>query len=295
MGVEIAEEFANLFPDGVYFIIGNHDIWGKSSNDINSLKSIKWIPGIKIMEEPETLLLSDKRFFMMPWRKDHEEEEKTLDEADIHDYLCCHTDIRGLKFNKSVHIEDGPAQEKFRKFKRVYSGHIHYAQEVDNIKMLGSPYEITRSDMGNTKGITLLDLADGNEIFFENTYSPKFKKLYFSQILDSTPAELEEIFRNNFVDVMIDPKMALKAPLNILTEAIQSQKRLKFHPYDPDQTNSLSVQIMETDGRQFNVIDFISEYVYSLDYDNETRDKIKKSLHKLYQNVIEKEKEDKEI
>jgi hypothetical protein len=52
---------------------------------------------------------------------------------------------------------------------------------------------------------------------------------------------------------------------------------------------------METDGRQFNVIDFISEYVYSLDYDNETRDKIKKSLHKLYQNVIEKEKEDKEI
>ena len=295
MGVEIAEEFAKLFPDGVYFIIGNHDIWGKSSNDINSLKSIKWIPGIKILEEPETINLSGKTFFMMPWRKDHEEEEQTLEQADPHDYLCCHTDIRGLKFNRSVQVEEGPSQDKFKKFSRVYSGHIHYAQEVDNIKMLGSPYEITRSDMGNTKGITLLNLETGMETFFENLYSPKFKKLYFSQILDSTPSELDEIFRNNFVDIMIDPKMALKAPLNILTETVQSQKRLKFHPYDPDQANSLSVQIMETDGRQFNVIDFISEYVSSLDYDLDTQSRIRKSLNKLHQSVIEKEKEDREI
>jgi DNA repair exonuclease SbcCD nuclease subunit len=295
MGVEVAEELSNLFPDGVYFIIGNHDIWGKSSNDVNSLKSIKWIPGINIFEEPETLILSDKKFFMMPWRKDHDEEENTIEGAEPHDYLCCHTDIRGLKFNRFVNIEGGTNIDKFRKFGSVYSGHIHYSQTVDNIKMLGSPYEITRSDMGNPKGITLLDLSSGDETYFPNDFSPKFKKLYFDEILDMNSLEVEEMFRNNFVDIMIDPRMALKAPLNIITDTIQSQRKLSFHPYDPEQANPLSMQIMETDGKQFNVLDFIGEYVRTIETDEDTKDKIKRSLGKLYQTVVEKDQENREL
>jgi DNA repair exonuclease SbcCD nuclease subunit len=295
LGVEVAEELSNLFPGGVYFIIGNHDIWGKNSNDVNSLKSIKWIPGITIFEEPETLVLGGKKFFMMPWRKDHEEESDTLEKAERHDYLCCHTDIRGLKFNKFSNVEEGASIDKFKKFGSVYSGHIHYSQRVDNINMLGSPYEITRSDMGNPKGITLLDLETGDETYFANDFSPKFKKLYFNDILDMTPAEVEDIFRNNFVDIMIDPRMALKAPLNIITDLIQSQRKLSFHPYDPEQANPLSIQIMETDGKQFNVLDFIGEYVRTLETDEPTKDKIKRSLGKLYQSVLEKDQENREL
>jgi hypothetical protein len=161
--------------------------------------------------------------------------------------------------------------------------------------MLGSPYEITRSDMGNPKGITLLDLETGKETYFENDFSPKFKKLYFNDILDMTPSEVEDIFRNNFVDIMIDPRMALKAPLNIITDLIQSQRKLSFHPYDPEQANPLSIQIMETDGKQFNVLDFIGEYVRTLETDEPTKDKIKRSLGKLYQSVLEKDQENREL
>lgn len=295
LGVEVAEELSNLFPDGIYFIIGNHDIWGVSSNGVNSLKSIKWIPGINIFEEPETLLMGDKRFFMMPWRKDHAEEESTLDSADPHDYLCCHADIRGLNFNRHIQVEDGASADKFKKFTRVYSGHIHYSQSHENIKMLGSPYEITRSDMGNKKGITLLDLASGEEEYFENDFSPKFKRFYFDDILNSTPEMLEPQFRNNFVDIMVDPRMALKAPLNIITETIQTQRRLNFHPYDPDNAGLLQSNIMDTDGRQFSVIDFINEYVGSMEIDQETRDKIKKTLSRLYHKIVENDQEKKEI
>lgn len=295
LGVEVAEELSNLFPDGIYFIIGNHDIWGVSSNGVNSLKSIKWIPGINIFEEPETLLMGNKRFFMMPWRKDHAEEESTLDSAEPHDYLCCHADIRGLNFNRHIQVEDGASADKFKKFTRVYSGHIHYSQSHENIKMLGSPYEITRSDMGNKKGITLLDLASGHEEYFENDFSPKFKRFYFDDILHSTPEMLEPQFRNNFVDIMVDPRMALKAPLNIITETIQTQRRLNFHPYDPDNAGLLQSNIMDTDGRQFSVIDFINEYVGSMEIDQETRDKIKKTLSRLYHKIVENDQEKKEI
>ena len=40
-------------------------MWGKTSNDVNSLKSLKWIPGINIIEEPQTLKILDKSFLLI--------------------------------------------------------------------------------------------------------------------------------------------------------------------------------------------------------------------------------------
>jgi hypothetical protein len=157
--------------------------------------------------------------------------------------------------------------------------------------MLGSPYELTRSDMGNPKSVTLLDLETGEEKKFINNFSPKFKKFYFDQILEMNIEQLEPEFRNNFVDIMIDPKMALRAPLNILTEAIFSQRKLGFHPYDPNQASSLSAQIYDTDGKQFSVMDFIREYVKNLEHDDITKTKLINSLEKLYKLTVEKDQE----
>ena len=286
LGIDVAEEFSKIFKDGVYFIVGNHDIWGRTTNDVNSLKTIKWIPGITVFEEPQSVNLGNKKFFFMPWRKDHEEEIITLESSLPHDVLCCHTDIRGLKFNRYTTVETGANADKFNKFGRVYSGHIHYSQKHDNINMLGSPYEITRSDMDNPKSITMLDLSTMEESVYVNDFSPKFKKIFFSQILESTIDQLEPIFRNNFVDVMIDPMMSLKAPLGILTDSITSQRTLKFHPYDPDQANNLSQQIIDADGRQFNVMSFIKEYVDQMDNDADTKEKLIKSISKLHQVIV---------
>jgi DNA repair exonuclease SbcCD nuclease subunit len=294
LGVDIFEELSNIFSDGVYVIAGNHDLWGKSSNKINSLKSIKWIPNVSVFEDPVTLKLMDKNFFLMPWRKDHNAESETLEYIEPHDVLCCHAYIRGLKLNKYVNVESGAEIDKFKKFTRVYSGHIHYAQKQDNITMLGSPYELTRSDMDNQKSITLLDLSDMNEIVYPNTFSPRFKKFYFNDILESTPDELEPKFRNNFVDVMIDPVMALKAPLSMLTDMIATQRFLKFHPYDPEKTTTLTDQMIESEGSgQFNVLDFIKEYIENLEHDRDTKDKMYQSLVKLHTIVTTQEQESK--
>jgi len=293
LGISVFEELSLIFTDGIYVMAGNHDIWNKTSNDINSLKSIKWIPNVNVLEEPETIKISDKSFLLMPWRKDHEAESEFLEQAGPHDVLCCHADIRGLKFNKFTRVETGASVEEFDKFKKVYSGHIHYAQKSGNINMLGSPYEITRSDMDNQKGITLLNVSDLKETYFPNDFSPKFKRFYFTDILESTQEDLEPLFSNNFVDIMIDPVMSLKAPLNILTDILQSQRSLKFHPYDPDQANSLSQQIIDIDGRQFNVLDFIKEYVENLEHDRDTKDKMYQSLVKLHTIVTTQEQETK--
>jgi len=295
LGMSIAEEFSAIFGDGVYFILGNHDIWAKDTNDINSLRSIKWIPGITVFDEPVSANFSDRSFLFMPWRKDHKTEEETLDFSEPHDVLCCHADIRGLKFNRYVNVESGSAREKFKKFGRVYSGHIHYAQRTENIVMLGSPYEITRSDMDNQKSITLLHLSDMSETIFDNNFSPKFKKFFFDDILELTPSQLEPRFRNNFVDIMIDPSIALKAPIGILTDMISSQRSLKFHPYDAGKAANLSQHIIDAEeGKQFNVMDFIHEYVKCMDVEQEIRDRIIASLSKLH-NIVSMQEQDQKL
>jgi hypothetical protein len=111
--------------------------------------------------------------------------------------------------------------------------------------------------------------------------------------ISSTQEDLEPLFANNFVDIMIDPVMSLKAPLNILTDILQSQRSLKFHPYDPDQANSLSQQIIDIEGRQFNVLDFIKEYIENLEHDRDTKDKMYQSLVKLHTIVTTQEQENK--
>ena len=286
LGIDVAEKLSRIFVDGVHIIIGNHDSWGKSSNDINSLKSLKWVPNITIHEEPTTLNLGEKKFFLMPWRKDHDTEKECLDNALAHDYLCCHTDVTGMKFNRYVNIETGVNSSDMKKFNRVFSGHIHYAQESGNIKMLGSPYEITRSDMGNTKGITLLDLETGRETFFKNDFSPKFKRFDFEKVLEMTIEDADDLFSNNFIDIMVDSSISFKAPLNVITDNINSARKISFHPFDPNQNGLLTEQFQNTENRTFSVMDFIDSYVSSLEYDEQTKEKLLKSINKLHKVII---------
>jgi DNA repair exonuclease SbcCD nuclease subunit len=295
LGVDLFEELSSIFSDGIYVIAGNHDLWGKTSNDINSLKSLKWIPNVNILEEPETIIFGDKKFMMMPWRRDHNSEIETLDSTNYHDVLCCHADIRGLKFNRYVNVDTGADISKFEKFQRVYSGHIHYSQKTGNIRMLGSPYEITRSDMDNKKSITLLNLENMEEKIFINDFSPRYIKIYFSDLLEKTPDDLELIFRNNFVDIMIDPDLSLRSPLSIITDIMTCQRSIKFHPYDSNKTTSLSSRMIDSDGDgSFNVMDFIKSFVQGMENDDEEKNKIISGLNKLYNIVITRE-EDKKL
>jgi hypothetical protein len=182
-----------------------------------------------------------------------------------------------------VEIDHGAELTKFRKFGRVFSGHIHYAQEVGNIKMLGSPYELTRSDMGNPKGINLLDLSTDKLYFFENQISPKFKRFQFSDLLEMNLEEINLEFANNFVDIFIDPQMALKAPLDLLTDAIEKPRRIQFHPHDPNQATSLTEKIRDSESTQFDVLDFVDEYLTQMEGSDEEKEKISKLIKKLYQ------------
>jgi DNA repair exonuclease SbcCD nuclease subunit len=278
-GVNIFEKLSKIFGDGVHIIAGNHDCYGRNSNDINSLTSLKWIPGIKIYTEPQKIKIGPAEILLMPWRKDHIAEKECVKEFGGADYLFCHADIQGLKFNKFVEIENGVDLMEFKNFKKVYSGHIHYAQRVSNVVMLGSPYSLTRSDIGNEKGIVLLDLNTGEETFFANDYSPKFLKIKFDAILNMTVPELKDLVRNNFIDVLISSNHIVKAPINSFLEMVDGYRNIDFYPYNNrNEEDLLEGKDSSSYGENFDLIKFVREYIDSLPYEQDTRDKLYKSV-----------------
>jgi len=289
LAIEIFEELSKIFVDGIFIICGNHDVFGKMTNDINSLVSLKWIPNLKIFKEPETIILGEKKVFLMPWMKDHNAEKELLSKIEEHDYMFCHTNLKGLMFNKFTRIDEGLEYEDLNKIGKVYSGHIHYSQTFGKFSIIGSPYQMTRSDSDNQKGITLLDIETGKEEFFENDYSPKFIKINFEKILDLTVLELNEMFKNNFVDILIDSEFAIKIPLNLLTDYITSPLKITFVPINSLKENNIDEELCDLEGKNFSILDLVKLYLKNTNYEDEKKDKIYKALEKLFYKVFNKE------
>ena len=292
LGIEIFEELSSIFKDGIYIICGNHDIYGKNTNEVNSLKSLKWIPRVNIFEEPETVQFGPKKVFLMPWRKDHDAERETLSKVEEHDYMFCHTDLKGLMFNKFVRIEEGLNYDDMNKFERVYSGHIHYSQNFGKMRMLGSPYQLTRSDTDNPKGITVLDLETGSEEYFDNNFSPKFIRMTFEKIINSTPDELDPIFKNNFIDILVDPEIAVKAPLGLLTDYVTPPLKISFTPITTPEQTVVDEGFHDLEGKSFSILELTKLYLDKCNFEEEKSKKIYNAIEKLLHKVSVKTEED---
>jgi len=145
--------------------------------------------------------------------------------------------------------------------------------------------------MDNKKAILLLDLETEEEIIFENDFSPKFIRIGFDSVLEKTPIELENLFRNNFIDILIDPKLAVKASLGILTEMINTQLKTTFTPITENKVEdqNLDDALFNLDGKNFSIIDFSDEYINSMSESDETKEKMKKTIKVLYKRITDKD------
>ena len=225
--MDLFERLGEILP--VHVICGNHDIWAKKSNEITSIDSLKWIPNVQIYKEPELMQWHDKNILMMPWRRDPQHEAETLSEFPSTNIVFCHSEVRGIALNAKVKNMHGSDANTFDRYDAVYSGHIHYRQRKGQLRMVGTPYELTRSDSGNTKGFDLVDLTTMEETFFKNTVSPKFVKYNLAMLYNTPLGDFKREIENNFVDLFIPSKIATNASLSALINRVQRVAR-KIEP-----------------------------------------------------------------
>jgi hypothetical protein len=85
------------------------------------------------------------------------------------------------------------------KFNQTFSGHYHRMSEHIDGRVIytGSPYQITRDDIGLVKGFWVYDFDSNEKELIENNTSMKFKILKYPCDID------EEEIKNCMVDVMV--------------------------------------------------------------------------------------------
>lgn len=282
--VNLFERLGEILPTHV--ICGNHDIWAKKSNEITSIDSLKWIPNVSIYKSPEEFEWGGKKVLLMPWRRDTEHEVETLAEYPDSNIVFCHSEVRGIKLNKKVDNFHGVEASSYDRFDAVYSGHIHYRQRRGRLRMVGTPYELTRSDMDNTKGFDLVNLEDMQETFFENTISPKFVKFYLEQLYNVPLGEFKNAIENNYVDLFIPSHIATSSALSKLINRVQSVSR-KIDPNIYEQDTFLDKDMYDMDEiedlyKNYNILHLCNTYVDNLSHSDEVKDEVKARLRKLH-------------
>ena len=283
-GISIFEEISKIMP--IVIILGNHDCYKKMSNDVNSVKILKWIPNIMVLEEPEILNISNKKLLFMPWRSDHHEESECIKNNPA-DYLFCHTDVQGLKFNKNTTIESGIELKDLKAFRKIYSGHIHYSQKKGNFRMVGCPYPMTRSDINNDKGIWCFNIETEEEIFYPNTVSPKFIRILFERILEMEVEDARLLFKNNFVDILVDPKWSLNFPFSAFIDEMKGYRRLDFIPRINETENDEGDIIDENNSEieKIDILELSNRVINNTQHSDNIKEKLIQTMKLLYDKV----------
>lgn len=289
-GITIFEEIAKIMP--IVIILGNHDIYKKNTNDVNSVKVLKWIPNIKVLEEPEVITVSGKKLLFMPWRATHFDESECIANNPA-DFLFCHTDVQGLKFNKNTVIESGLDLAQLKAFRKIYAGHIHFAQSKGNFRMLGCPYPMTRSDINNEKGIWCLNVETEEELYYPNTVSPKFIRILFEKVLEMEEAEAKEFFRNNFVDILVDPKWSLNFPFSTFADDMRGYRRLDFVPRmsNVEDEDGMLLESEDADMERIDIIELSQKLIYNTQHSDNLKEKLLTTIKSLYERVQKSQNE----
>jgi len=282
--VDLFERLGQILP--VHVICGNHDIWAKKTNEVTSIDTLKWIPNVQIYKDPQMLKWNNRNVLMMPWRRDADHEAETLANHPIANIVFCHSEVKGIYLNSKVKNEHGTDSNIYDKYTRVYSGHIHFRQERGKLLMVGTPYQLTRSDANNAKGFDLVDLEDMSETFFENHISPKFVKYNLTQLFDITLGSFKKQIENNFVDLFVPSQIATTNALSQLINRIQHISR-KLEPNIYQEDNYIDKDFYDIDEieemyKNYNILNLCNVYVDGLNDDEDTKQKLKTKLKQLY-------------
>lgn len=201
--IDLIFDLSEILP--VYFMTGNHDIYKKNDTDVNSLAAFRFIPRVTIFEDPVIITNSNNKILVLPWIGSGEKEEAYA-KANKVDYVFAHTDIAGFKYDNGFHIRKGARLQKLPGVKRLYSGHIHKRQEHKSSIYIGSPYSTKRSDIGNKKGVYMLDPDNNQQVFTPNIISPIFQRIPLEELMEMTLEKTYKVLEKNYTDIIVPDK-----------------------------------------------------------------------------------------
>jgi len=161
-----------LRDEGVelHCILGNHDIYYRNTNMINSIREL-FNNDLNLYEEPTVVNFDGLDIALLPWvnKENHDQSIDFIKTASA-PILIGHLELQGYDVMRGVKYDGGMNPKLFERYEQIFTGHFHCRQEHGNIYYMGTQYQITFADLNETKGFHVYD-TDTREIeFIPNPY-----------------------------------------------------------------------------------------------------------------------------
>ena len=166
----------------MHCILGNHDVYYRNTNSINSIREL-FGNDLVLYEEPTVVNFDGLDIALLPWvNKENNDDALNFIKTAAAPILIGHLELEGYKVMPGVKFKtvsgNGMSPKIFNRYEQVFTGHFHHRQENGNIYYFGTQYQITFSDLNETKGFHVYD-TDTREIeFIENPYKMFHSLLY---------------------------------------------------------------------------------------------------------------------
>tara|TARA_Y100001963_G_scaffold153789_1_gene241261 strand:- start:1235 stop:2296 length:1062 start_codon:yes stop_codon:yes gene_type:complete len=190
-------------------IVGNHDIYFKSTNELNSPDYLLNFDNINVYKDPLVKDYDGLEICLLPWinSENIEDVEEFLGicKADI---VMCHAEVNGAMSSPGHYHGGGTPVAFFKRFEQVYSGHFHHKSDMGNIRYFGSQMEFTWNDFGDDKHFHILD-TETREIEAVRNPLKMFHKVFYddsNETLMSIKKMNFDHLKNGFVKVIVTNK-----------------------------------------------------------------------------------------
>ena len=302
----------------IVFILGNHDIYQKSSTEINSVNIFRSIKNVTIVDNAAEAEMNGSKILLVPWLADltsfkksqyemmfghFEINSKYLVQSYINDnknasqtsssYKADVLDDPLLKSAKKDEVNDsvGEFVELVREGGYVFAGHIHSHKEFNSRKrhfiFIGSPYQQNLGEKNSVDGYYIIDSKNSIK-FFELDSIPKHVDFRVSEAKDGGYdfSALKGMIVHKIYDVEIDQATDAKISKHIAAakpfEELLPDYSIAVSEEGEDQVVSESIELIKKSKLQY-----IRNYIDQMEKDKDIdSDKLYTMMEDYYRKAV---------
>ena len=195
----------NHLKINLHILVGNHDIYFRNTNDINSLQELlgERHDNIFLYAEAQEVVFDEFPILMMPWINPQNEIYSfgMMDETKA-DIMMSHLEVVGFEMHGGHFSESGFDKSQFKKFDTIFSGHYHKKSDDGQIYYLGTPYQMTWSDYNCPKGFHVFD-TETRELTRIVNPQKIFEKIYYDDTQENYDTHDVNQYRNKYIKLIV--------------------------------------------------------------------------------------------
>lgn len=267
-------------------IAGNHDVYFKNTNDVNSLSLLLCeYDNIEVHTNASEIQLDNTKILLVPWIT-HSNYADALTKINQTSATVCfgHFEIAGFQMHRGQVNDHGMDPKVFDKFDLVCSGHFHHRSSSGPIHYLGNPYEMTWADYDDPRGFHVFDtdtleltfIENPNRMFYKIAYNDSMKQTFDYEQYEGKHVKVVVVEKNDYYsfDHFLD-RLYKVNPLEV--KIIEDFEEFESATVDE------AVNVEDT-------VSLLGHYVDAIDTDMD-KSKIKATLKSLYLEALTAEKE----